>query len=319
MYKIYKDTRDSFSNRAVQLEISARTIFNNSVAAQPIPTSADGITAYDAQFGTTRSAQEIQITQAGKYRLEAKKFDYLFRTQGKLNHIFQKSGFIKNSVDAQLFYENDASNTSAKFLNNTLLSFGTDASTISIYNELFADYFGPIRLGVGVLLNNQSLSDQSVKQDTAKMQQNAIQTLIGGGGNGTVNISLPLFSYVTNDNKFYVKMLFNPQTGVNVPKIGTSTSSPAYNWDIGIGGSVYYTGSNGAITFFSNYRFSYLGGSPEFYQGLNKPDNKAFFFNQISIGMAITSSVRFSWNTYYGDPFVNKTFPHSFSVSIIPN
>jgi hypothetical protein len=318
--RVYAQKRDSFYAQAQALTESANNTYVAAIQALGVPTPANQIATFNAQFDVLQANRNNTLAEAQQYKKEGQMFDYYCRTVGWVNYFLQHHGFVTNATDAQLFYDNDTSNHNAKFLNNTLLNIGTNASTVSLYNEVFADYLGCIRLGVGVLLNNNQPSSGTASTDTAQIQQTAIQTLIGGGANGTINVSYPLLSVVTLNNTFYIKLLVNPQVGANVPKIGTSTNSPTYNWDLmGLGGGVYYTGATGVISLFSTFKFSYIGGSTDFYTALNKSDDKAFMFDQVSLGIAISSVFRASWNIYYGSPFVKSNFPHSFSISVMPN
>jgi len=104
-----------------------------------------------------------------------------------------------------------------------------------------------------------------------------------------------------------------------VPKIGTDNDKYAFSYSPGIEGSIFYTGALKVLTFYSNYRFGITGGNDLFYQNLNKTDKTSFAFNQVSLGMAITSSFRLSYNKFFGSTFVNDNFPGSFSFVFIPN
>lgn len=136
--------------------------------------------------------------------------------------------------------------------------------------------------------------------------------------NGVINMSYPLVSYeVVYGLNF--KTIVASKFALDVPKIGTNSEQYAFSYSPGLEGSVYYTGALDVLTFYSNFRFGVTGGNNLFYQNLNKTDQSAFAFNQISFGVAITSMFRVSYNKYFGSTFVKDNFPESFSFVFIPN
>lgn len=320
-YGFYKKLADTFGIIADRKVKTADKAFQDSLTALPIPVDAANLDTYNTQKNILDSKHNSAILEAGKFRNEQKTFDYLFRTTGRFNNIFQKGGFVKDASDAQMFYNSVISTTKYSLMSTSALSFGSNGSTASIYNELYADYFGPFRVGIGVLLNNQSTDngDGGKPIDTTKMRNDAIQKLIGGGGNGVFNIYYPLVSFQDASNAFNVKVYASPKVCANIPKIGTSTNNPAYNYDLGGELGMYYSGVLDAITFYTHLRTGYVGGSSEFYAGLDKPDNKAFMLNQFSVGIAVTKVFTVSWNTFFGDSYVKRNFQNSLSVSINTN
>lgn len=242
--------------------------------------------------------------------IEVEELDYLDRTNKSFN-FFE----VKNSTDAQIYYEGDRSNNNRKFLNNTLISFSTDGGKASIYNELFADYAGPIRIGFGALISNKQSTPTSANADEKK--EDAVQRLLGGGGNGVFNLSYPIMDL--NSNSFNIKLIAAPKMAIDIPKIGTNNNQYAFNWNPGLEGSIFYTGVLKVITFYTNFRFGYIDGNNLFYDNLANPDRKAFAFNQLAFGIGFTSTFRLSYNTYFGSNFVKNNFPGALSFVFVPN
>ena len=308
---------DMYSQKKYIADSSFKADFNK---LQPPADGGSIASVYDAQRDNLIKKYKIDLLNARYYHNEAETYRYLDRTTGNFNAFWKKGGFVNNANDAQMFYNQQIGNNKVKLMNTSLITFGTGGSTASIYNELFADFFGPVRVGIGALLNNQSSSSApKTAADSAAVQNDAIQRLLGGGANGVLSASYPLLSYQDNSNAFNIKMFVSPKFGADVPKIGTVSDSYAYNYDLGADLGAYYSGVLDVITFYSHIRTSYLGGNEQFYAGLNKPDKRAFWLNQLSIGVAVTNVFTFSWNSYFGDPFVNRHFSNTLSVTVSPN
>lgn len=187
---------------------------------------------------------------------------------------------VRNSVDAQLYYDYYAKDKKSQFLKNSVISFSPDGGKASLYNELFADYFGPIRFGIGALVSNKetkiidSLGVQTI--DSTSIQKDAVQRLLGGGGNVVFNVSYPLLGYSNAEETLAMKLIVAPKLSFDVPKLGTENKDYSLNYDLGIEGSIFYTGVLDVVTFYGNFRIGMISGNDLFYQYLNK-DNDPFF------------------------------------------
>lgn len=215
-----------------------------------------------------------------------------------------------------MYYNGTLSDNKAKFLSNSLLAFSSDGGKASIYNEIYADYYGPIRVGFGALISNKQ-TPSTTTPDPNETKNDAVQRLLGGGGNGVFSFSYPILD-VQSKNAFFVKLAASPKLALDVPKIGTDNSAYAVNYNLGVEGSIFYTGALNVLTFYTNFRFAQLAGNGLFYDNLTKTDHKSFNMNQLSFGFAITSTFRLSYNYYFGDGFVTSNFPQTISFTIIP-
>jgi len=250
-----------------------------------------------------------------KYKIvKSKEYVFKARVKNKLT-LFP----VKNVVDAQLFYNLEAKDEKAMFLRNSLVNFSTKGGKASIFNEIYSDFFGPIRASFGALIsNNDKVSEGGAsKEDSTSLQQDATQRLLGGGGNGIVSLGLPFLNFQTND-AFFIKAYFLPKFSFDVPALGTISDKSAFNVDSGVEGSIFYTGALKNLTLFGNFRLGLIAGNSPFYENLLKEDKKAFFLNQFTVGFAINSTFRIGWSFYAGDSFVKDNFKSSISFSIIP-
>lgn len=223
---------------------------------------------------------------------------------------------VRNSIHAQLFYNSQLTSNAYQILKNSNIIYSPDGEKVSVMNEIYADYFGPFRVGFGVLISNNNVKSPV---DTSSSQQDAIQRLLGGGGNAIGGVGFPLLNCSNASGQFNIKMAFSPKLSVDVPILGTETGKYAVNSDVGVDGALFYTGTLNTLTFYINSRIGYVFGNSTFYDNLIKDDKKGFFFNQVSVGLAINSTFRIAWTNYFGDTFVKDHFTSVVSFSIIPN
>lgn len=314
---------DDYINLAKVLESNANKMDNDATnqyntgydtLTKNPPSDQSGVDQLNLKLKALTDALSLSSNNSKALRDAAKGYRFLAKTTKPFNYFF-----VGNSIDAEMYYNGTLSDSKTKFLNNSLISFGTDGGSATIYNELYADYIGPVRIGFGALISNKQTAPTNGTTDTAtNNKNNAIQQLLGGGGNGVLNASYPLLNY-QRGNSFFIKLIAAPKIGVDVPKIGTDNSSYAFNYNLGVEGSVFYTGALNVLTFYSNFRFARIAGNGLFYDNLSKTDHQSFGFDQLSFGIAITSSFRLSYNYYFGSAFVNKNFPSTISFTVIPN
>jgi len=241
-----------------------------------------------------------------------KEYNFKSRTDGFV-FVLSKNRRVKNGYDAQVYYNQSINEKSARFLSNSIINIGGNGEKISLYNEIYSDFFGPLRVGVGALVSNKISNGDSIET-----QKDAVQRLLGGGGNGVINISYPLIGYISPNNRFNIKSSLNPKIAIDVPKLGTESSSFGFNYDLGIEATVFYSGLLDVLTLYSNCRIACINGNSVFFNNLGK-EKSSFILNQLSFGIALNSTFRLSWSYYFGSKYVNDNFPSTISFSIIPN
>lgn len=309
--KIYEELRDKQQKVANEKKAAVDAKYQSDLNDLGVAQNASEETVLEAKKSGIYAVREAGYKEIKALERMAGKWDYLSRTTNRFNWFF-----VRNSTDAEMYYNGRLADKKEKFLSNSLISFSSDGGKASIYNELYADYFGPVRFGFGALISNKQGS--STTADPNEKKEDAVQRLLGGGGNGVINMSYPLVSYELVDGLNF-KTIVAPKFALDVPKIGTDSEQYAFSYSPGLEGSVYYTGALDVLTFYSNFRFGITGGNSLFYQNLNKTDQSAFAFNQVSLGVAITSTFRVNYNKYFGSTFVKDNFPASFSFVFIPN
>lgn len=318
----YQKQLTDYSNIAINLKATAdleregaNQKFSDEVAKLSIPKNSAEIRAYNVAIENLENERKLALKDADYLDKESKAYNYRHRISTNSVSWFP----VRNPVDAEMYYNGYVRESKAKFLSNTLLSFSSDGGRASIFNEIYVDYFGPVRVGLGAMISNkQRVENQETIENKEEKSKDAMQRLLGGGGNGVLSASYPLFN-VDDGKGFAIKLGVAPKLAVDIPKIGTENSDYGLNYNIGAEGSIFYSGENDVITFFGNFRFAKIGGNNIFFNNLEKIDKKAFGFNQISFGLAFTSTFRLSYNHYFGSDFVNKNFPGTISFTIIPN
>lgn len=275
----------------------------------------DAIDDLNDQLHKLDGKKKDELVMVAKFKSLGKEMLYRDRRD---NNVFWFP--VRNETDAQLYYENSTNDKRSKFLQNTLIRFTPDGGKASIYNEVFADYASFLRIGIGVMISNKDNSESTQNSFTkdSLIQKDAVQRLIGGGGNFIANIGYPIYDFATLSERFSTKLSFAPKVHLDVPKIGTEKSDYAFSTDIGFEGSTFYTLKNEVITLFANYRFGWVTGNKIFFKNLLKNDNTAFLFNQLSFGLALGSAFRINWNLFYGDKFIKENFKQSIGFSVIP-
>ncbi|MHC2992064.1 hypothetical protein OB13_10870 [Pontibacter sp. HJ8] len=263
--------------------------------------------------------EEEQLSKLITLEHLAKEYDYRSRTARRFNlfHVWY-------APDAQTHYNASASDKNSKFLNNTLIAYSPQGSTVSIFNEIYADYFGPVRLGFGALVadggeEEEDSTPPNSQEELTPSEKDAVQRLLGGGGNAVLNASYPFFDLRNRAANFNMKLAFVPKSAVDIPEIGTESGDFSFHWNAGVEGSIFYNGLLNNLTLFTNFRFAVVDGNKNFYQYLGKEKRDAFWFNQISGGLAINSTFRLSYNYYFGSKFSNETLPYNVSLAIVPN
>jgi len=317
MKNLYLHLQSFMNTKATAMESGIKADFN-----QRIEKKRQEMTQETGVENLQRIAKEIETLEADmrkKIQVEvgylkglSKEYSFKARTLGFVI-VTSKNRRVSNAHEAQVYYNLSVSERSARFLGNSLLSISSEGERISLFNEIYSDYFGPFRFGVGALVGNRSNSS-----DSLETEKDAIQRLLGGGGNMIINLNYPIVGFTGENNRFIVKSSFAPKLAVDLPVLGTESDKYGLNYDIGFEATILFSGLLNVLTFYTNSRFAIINGNDVFFDNLNK-DKGSFAFHQLSIGLALNSTFRLAWNTYFGSDFVKENFPSTVSFSVIPN
>ncbi|MEZ4808577.1 MAG: hypothetical protein R2815_14030 [Flavobacteriales bacterium] len=205
------------------------------------------------------------------------------------------------------------------FLQSSAFFLNTAKGEASLYSELYYDYFGPLRLGIGGQLSTGGASTDSTSAEEAQQetQEDLAQRVLGGGGNFMANLSLPLYAYNSKDAKFGFRFMFQPRFALDLQSINTDSTNVPYNFDIGPELYLNVTGSRGVISGFISWRPSMVIGAPSFYDLLDRGGYKPIEMNQVRFGVGIANVARISYTVVAGDDFVRDNFNSQISVQIL--
>lgn len=300
--------------KANDFKTKAEKKFDDAMRGLKLPENSADEDRYNLARKTIEDEYKKDLDQVEFQQKVAKSLRYRSKTLKSFNWFF-----VKNAIDAELFYNGEVTGAQSKFLSNSLLSFANDGSRASLFEEVYADYFGPIRIGIGALISNKgNAATETEEKKAEETQKDAFQRLLGGGGNAVVNVSYPLIDGNGSGGLLSYKLIAAPKASLDLPKIGTESNTVAWNGNVGLEGSVFYTGSKSIITFFSNFRMAHVFGDAEFYNNIKKTDKKGFMFNQVSLGIGLSSTFRISYNLFFGSSFVNDNVPKSISLTLVP-
>lgn len=215
--------------------------------------------------------------------------------------------------ESQLFFTEKDTLASKFFANNSLL-YSSSLQKLTYSSEAYADYFGPVRLGLGYTIT--SSSNTSGNSSTSS---NSISNIIANGGNLNYNVSYPLLA-LTNWEVLKIKAYFSSNGGVDIPKDSTNVASYGYLSTTGIVMNAYSTGDLGEIQLFYTSRLSYVIGNKNFEK---QAMQNSFFLWQNSFGVAVKNNFRVRLDVYSGlsghdnHQFVKSNFPVTLSFDVI--
>lgn len=309
LFKLQADSLNEAYQKAKLEEVT------NKIASNPELSSKGLEEAFQAKYKALSELIERKRKDAITYF-----YFYDMATAAQLFPTLRYDGETRS----KLFFENTA-NKETKYLSNYLVTYGLKNNKVSAYTEAYHDYFGSLRISIGTLISNNTTVGRDSSGitiiDSSETKDDAIQRIIGGGGNIVINANLPILFSRSRQNKVRALVNFNPKISCDLPAIGTYSSDFIFKTDIGTEAAVFLNGSEGNLSFYSITRSSYIFGNSTFYDYLSTPSqkvNNGYFMHQTSIGVAVKEMFRFGVILYYGDPFVVKNFPTTVFVSIVP-
>lgn len=217
---------------------------------------------------------------------------------------------MNKSSLTELFFTNQFSEEKFSALSNSLLSIDFK-NKASLYTDILTSYLGPGRLSLSTLVsNNQPLMNDS---DTLKIQkEDAIQRLIGGGGNLGLAYQIPLLSVNIGRNISWGSLM-QPRIAMDIPALNATLDTTTIQYEFANQGFVNIYTSSTAISFFGGYKIAYIFGNQKYKNLIDEDD---FWYRQISFGITINETFRIVYNDFGGDKFARENFPKS-SLSVI--
>lgn len=204
------------------------------------------------------------------------------------------------------------------FLGTNNLTYNDSLSNISMYSELAADYFGPVRVSIGTTLSFPK-SDTSSPVQQKLNRDKFIQRFATGGGGLVFNFSLPVYTYPSD--LFTAAITLSPKFSLEPPSFGVSTKSFANNSSLGVDMQAGLTGVEDLISFFGYTRFAYTMGNSSFYDALQLTGNnrKAFWLNTYTIGVNVKNLFSISYQKFFGTSNIADRLSGYLTFTISPN
>jgi hypothetical protein len=209
-------------------------------------------------------------------------------------------------------------NVGPSFLSTNNITYNDSLSNISMYSELAADYFGPVRISIGTTLSFPK-TDSSTQIQQKLNREKFIQRFATGGGSLVFNFTLPVYTF--QEKVFNANVTFSPKFSLEPPSFGVSTNSFANNTSIGIDLQTGFTGVKNLISFFGYTRFAYTLGNSSFYDALQlKDDNrKGFWLNTYTIGVNVKDVFSISYQKFFGSNNIADKLSGYLTFTISPN
>ncbi|MCS7074266.1 MAG: hypothetical protein NZ108_07350 [Bacteroidia bacterium] len=228
---------------------------------------------------------------------------------------------VQNAMEAENFFEGTSMEDSLamkklRVATNNLISYSTNG-TPAIFSEVYSDYVGPFRVGLGL-----SIAYPAERDSSDRGQKDAIQRFITSGGNASFSIAYPLWYFGKYSRSVRGNLILMPKFATDFKPFSSTqnTDNVPYNIDLGANFSLAGLGKQVVFNLLMEVRPSYVMGSKTFYTNIGAPEdrNQGFFMLQASLGMAIRNAFRISATYTYIDPEINNSFPVNFSVAFIP-
>lgn len=145
--------------------------------------------------------------------------------------VWLRTWFIKNDIDAELFYEKEYTDSKLKTLkNNSLFITPDDEPSIALYSELYADYFRYIRLSIGIQVADTKEDTNKTNEKTNELTADEMSVI--SNGNLSFNISYP-FLYVNFNNFKFITFLI-AKASSDIPELGTISEHVVIRANLGI-------------------------------------------------------------------------------------
>lgn|GEM_PF-3802676 len=235
-----------------------------------------------------------------------------------------------NSRYTELFFNNGTNDSNyQKFFANSILTVDNSNQKLAFNNELFHDFFGPFRLGIGLSITSagknsgdtaKAIVDSSAKLDLAQKLK------VGGSGNFFASINIPIIRSMTNADLFNVKLYTVSSIGIDKRKDSSlNLNNASIVYKMGIKSDIYSRGINRAISVFISPQFYYISGNKVFSELFTKEfSTKWFNLNQLSVGLNLSDKYRlrfdyyWSWEKNTKTNIIDKYFPASVSFDLSP-
>lgn len=222
---------------------------------------------------------------------------------------------VRHRQHAPLYF-NSTSTQAAQFLGRSISAINPSNGKFSQYTEVFADYIGWTRAAVGLTVVSSKNEPDATSGENR--QDEAVQRLATGGGNLLFVMAMPVFSFHTRDNHFALKGHLQPKFATDLPQQGQPSDNFAYHSEVAAEFYGYYTGFNSVISPYTCIRVGRNWGNSNFYNNLQRNSHAGFTLFQVDAGLNLRDAVQVGIKYNSGQTFIQKAFPLSIAVSLVP-
>jgi hypothetical protein len=205
-----------------------------------------------------------------------------------------------------------------KIFQNNIISYNDSLSNVALYSEIANDFFGPVRVSVGLTLAYPK-SDSDPTEQQQFNRESFIQKFATGGGTMGFNFILPVYAFWSKDFDFNV--LFGPRFSLDPPSFGVTSGAVAFNTSIfGTEVQTEVRGIKDIIRFYGDARLGYIAGNSAFYDAiqLKGKDRGGFWLNNYTFGVKIKDIFTLSYTKYWGSENIAERLSGYLTFTVAP-
>lgn len=210
-------------------------------------------------------------------------------------------------------------NNELLFVQQSLFNYNNSSNTLALFQELYADYIGPVRLGFGIALTNpQNTADSAERQQL--LEEKSYSKLVTGGGNFTLTASFPLLRINTNDKILQFYSLASPRLSIDAPATDSSSSVFAHHTTITWDNQLFLSSANSIFGLSLGFGLNYIAGNSTFNNslGLQNSARKGFSLGMYSAGVTFSKSFTLRYTGYFGTKSVTDQLKGNLTISFVP-
>ncbi|MBT8232149.1 MAG: hypothetical protein HKO66_13030 [Saprospiraceae bacterium] len=226
--------------------------------------------------------------------------------------------FVNGPTQAKVVYDSYSKETSSKSLKNSLFTYNTDNSSASLYNEFFADYLWIGRISLGGLLGQTNSTDN--KSDETITQENAIQRLLGGGGNVAINYAMPVMNWTSKMSYHNIFIHMQPSFNSDIPALGSNVDEFSFHGGLAMEGYLYFSSLKNEFNGYIRAKGAWALGNNAFASNLNFNEGEhSIWTSSISVGFTLAQKYKLIFTHNSESKNDELDFPFTFTFAVVPD
>lgn len=210
-------------------------------------------------------------------------------------------------------------NNQLLFVQQSLFNYNNSTNALAVFQELYADYIGPVRLGFGVSLTNPQNAKDSAEREKL-LEEKSYSKLVTGGGNFTLTASFPLLRINTNDKILQLYSLASPRLSIDAPSTDTSSTKFAHHTTLTWDNQIFLNSAKSIFGISLGFGINYIAGNSTFndYLRLEGSARKGFTIGMYSAGVTFNKSFTLRYTGYFGSTTVTDKLKGNLTLSFVP-